>query len=297
MASEASDPELLARQAAVSVNAVAEVRAALGAELVEQCSEQQLNQFLRATNCHPAQAAQRLRDTLHWRATEADPPERRVCATCLRDASAHYLHPVGFCRRRRPVLYSCMALARDRDIEANKRHMVATFEQAVRLMPPCVEGWVWFSDFHGFGMRDLSPSIGSAFLEISARHYPERLGLFLVVGAPRIFSGLWHVLQPLVDPVTRAKIKFLPADAKLRSSLRQYFDNELCNWLLTEMAQNRNKKLAAQKVYPYGWVEALDGSAGALVDGHDLRGTPAHLQAVASRPGAIVSLGCAAKAL
>lgn len=36
--------------------------------------------------------------------------------------------------------------------------------QAIRLMPPRVEGWVWFSDFHGFGMRDLSPSIGSAFL-------------------------------------------------------------------------------------------------------------------------------------
>lgn len=52
--------------------------------------------------------------------------------------------------------------------------------------------------------------------DISARHYPERLGLFLVVGAPRIFGGLWRMLQPLVDPVTRAKIKFLPcAPARL----------------------------------------------------------------------------------
>lgn len=53
------------------------------------------------------QAAQRLRDTLRWRAAEADPPETRACALCLKDASAHYLHPVGFCRRRRPVLYRC----------------------------------------------------------------------------------------------------------------------------------------------------------------------------------------------
>ena len=49
--------------------------------------------------------------------------------------------------------------------------------------------------------------------DISARQYPERLGTFLVVGAPRIFGGLWHMLQPLVDPVTRAKIKFLPCAA------------------------------------------------------------------------------------
>lgn len=85
-------------------------------------------------------------------------------------------------------------------------------------MPPHVEQWVWLSDFHGFGYRDLSPSIGSAFLDISAKHYPERLGLFIVLGAPRIFGGLWHVLQPLVDPFTRAKIKFLPCACSLCSS-------------------------------------------------------------------------------
>ncbi len=64
-----------------------------------------------------------------------------------------------------------MALARDRGLEDNKRHMVATFEQAVRLMPPRVEGWVWFSDFHGFGLRDMSPSIGSAFLGARASSF------------------------------------------------------------------------------------------------------------------------------
>ena len=71
---------------------------------------------------------------------------------------------------------SCMALARDRGLEDNKRHMVATFEQAVRLMPPRVEGWVWFSDFHGFGLRDMSPSIGSAFLGAHTRALPFLIG-------------------------------------------------------------------------------------------------------------------------
>ena len=64
-----------------------------------------------------------------------------MCPACARDARAHYLHPVGYDRRRRPVLYSCLALARDRGIEDNKRHMVATFEQARTLhILPC-SGW------------------------------------------------------------------------------------------------------------------------------------------------------------
>jgi len=36
-------------------------------------------------------------------------------------------------------------------------------------------------------------------------------------------------------------------DAKLRSSLEELFDAELCDWLVTEMAQNRDRKLAAGK--------------------------------------------------
>lgn len=81
-----------------------------------------------------------------------------------------------------------MALARDRGLEDNKRHMVATFEQAVRLMPPHVEAWVWFSDFHGFGLRDMSPSIGSAFLGAHTRALPSLLDRSLA--RPQYMSDL-----------------------------------------------------------------------------------------------------------
>jgi len=50
------------------------------------------------------------------------------------------------------------------------------------------------------------------------------------------------------------------------------------------------------QVYPYGRVGTPGGDAGALVEGHDLRGTQALLQAVACRPGAFVSLDARAAA-
>ena len=81
--------------------------------------------------------------------------------------------------------------------------------QAIKLMQPPVEQWVWVSDFYGFGFSDLNPRIADTFLDLSAKHYPERLGAFLVVGAPFIFNGLWSVVQPLVDSATRKKIHML----------------------------------------------------------------------------------------
>ena len=77
-------------------------------------------------------------------------------------------------------------------------------------MPPGVEQWVWLSDFHGFGFKDTDPRLARIFLEVSAKHYPERLGLFYCIDAPGMFSMLWKCLQGMVDPVTRAKIRMLP---------------------------------------------------------------------------------------
>ena len=56
-------------------------------------------------------------------------------------------------------------------------------------MPEGVGQWVWVSDFKGFGMSDCDPRLAKVFLDLSAAHYPERLGLFLVIDAP------WYIQQ------------------------------------------------------------------------------------------------------
>ena len=68
-------------------------------------------------------------------------------------------------------------------------HLVVSRMQAIRLMRPGVEQWVIVSDFHGFGFGDLSPRMATAFLEVSAKHYPERLCAFLVRTTPITFRS------------------------------------------------------------------------------------------------------------
>lgn len=53
------------------------------------------------------------------------------------------------------MLYSSVSMATDRSAEGQKQHMMMTFEQAVKLMPPGVETWFWVADFEGFSMKDL----------------------------------------------------------------------------------------------------------------------------------------------
>ena len=63
-------------------------------------------------------------------------------------------------------------------------HMTIVAMQCIQAMPEGVGQWVWVSDFKGFGMSDCDPRLAKVFLDLSAAHYPERLGLFLVIDAP-----------------------------------------------------------------------------------------------------------------
>ena len=64
--------------------------------------------------------------------------------------------------------------------------------QCIQAMPAGVGQWVWVSDFKGFGLSDCDPRLAKVFLDLSAAHYPERLGLFLVIDAP--WSVPFHFL-------------------------------------------------------------------------------------------------------
>lgn len=81
-----------------------------------------------------AQAVKRLRETLEWRSSERVDQIR--CLACTKDPCSHYMHPVGYDKLGRPVLYSCLQLAANRSVEDNRLHMVATFEQVLPVQIP-----------------------------------------------------------------------------------------------------------------------------------------------------------------
>lgn len=223
-------------------------------------------------------------------------PPRRPLAADGRHPPPRPSHPhTGRDNLARPVFYSCLALARSRSsLQSNVQHMCMIFEQAVRMMGetarsggPIAQQWVWVSDFHGFGVADLNPAVGKAFLNLCANHYPERLARFVLVGAPPLFSSLWSLLKRYICADTRAKIVFLPyeggEEGATAAGLRGIgIGGDTAAWLVAEMAQNRNPATARAKSYPYRPCD--HAGDGVVIDGHDVRGTAEIVSLVAGAP-------------
>lgn len=79
-------------------------------------------------------------------------------------------------------------------------------------------------------MGDCDPRLAKAFLDVSAKHYPERLGKFFVVGAPGVFNMLWRAIRGMVDPNTKEKIMFLPYAAFLPRTALCWPRSCHCSW-------------------------------------------------------------------
>jgi len=62
---------------------------------------------------------------------------------------------------------------------------------------------------HGTHARKLK-----ALISTVQDHYPERLRAALLIRAPAIFELTWKMIKQWVDPVTAAKVHFLPGGAK-----------------------------------------------------------------------------------
>ncbi|KAF4727985.1 cytosolic factor, phosphatidylinositol/phosphatidylcholine transfer protein, partial [Perkinsus olseni] len=50
--------------------------------------------------------------------------------------------------------------------------------------------------------------------KVANDNYPEVLGTMFVVNAPFIFTAIWKVVSPMVDPITRSKIVVLGSNYK-----------------------------------------------------------------------------------
>lgn len=213
---------------------------------------------LRARNYNVSSAAAQLRDTFAWRvsfgvdplmaataaaaaAVSAAPPPPAAGAAAssappfppAADPLARTVHAEsatgkqfvhGRCAAGRPVLYMRPGAQNSTDTRGNLLQLVYSLERGVATMRDGVEKLTLLIDFTGYSMR-VAPSFATqrATLAILQHHYPERLGLAVLWGAPRLFHLAYKALRPFVDPVTAAKIVFLypglPADGARMAEL------------------------------------------------------------------------------
>lgn len=57
-------------------------------------------------------------------------------------------------------------------------------------------------------------SVGRTVLSILQDHYPERLGLALIINVPFLINAFYKLITPFIDPVSREKMRFNPQVVK-----------------------------------------------------------------------------------
>lgn len=178
-----------------------------GLQVDEACAAR----YVRASRGNVRLAIQNLLGTIAWREefdTRRFPPEE-----LLRMGSTGKLFVHGKDQMGRAVIIMTPAAENARDEHsANVRHLVYTLERAVASMAGTPrEQFTLLIDFRGFKLG-TAPKLktSKAVLSILQAHYPERLGVAYMVAAPKVFSVFWQAIRGLVDPVTRAKLVFVP---------------------------------------------------------------------------------------
>ncbi|KAF8604267.1 CRAL/TRIO domain-containing protein [Ceratobasidium sp. AG-I] len=171
-----------------------------------------LLRYLRASKWVLATTITRLDDTLRWR--------REYGIYDL--ITAEYVEPesltgkeqlAGYDLERRPALYMLPSRQNTDESARQLQFAVWMLERAVDVMGPGVEN---LDLLINFADRAKNPALGTArtMLSILQNHYPERLGLALIINVPMLVNLFFKAIMPFVDPITRAKVKFNPSIIK-----------------------------------------------------------------------------------
>lgn len=165
--------------------------------------------YLRGSKWVVDTAKKRLEDTLKW---------RREYGLYDGTISAEHVEPeavtgkeilYGFDTKGRPAFYMIPSRQNTDESTRQLQFVVWMLERAIDLMGPGVET---LDLLINFADKAKNPSLGVArqTLNIIQSHYPERLGLALIINVPMLVNAFFKLIMPFVDPITRNKIKFNP---------------------------------------------------------------------------------------
>jgi hypothetical protein len=177
--------------------------------------------FIRATKGDVAAAKERWAATCAWRAENSmdncllqPHPHLKI----IKENYPHYFHLRGknneCCYYEQPPKMNLTELKKA-GITLDKliKHYAICCEYMWTKIETSEEGKsIYVIDLDGIGFRDFAGEVVDFVKRASSftgAHYPERSGTIYVINVPSWFSVIWNVVKPMVDDVTKKKIKIL----------------------------------------------------------------------------------------
>ncbi|KDN52424.1 CRAL/TRIO domain-containing protein [Tilletiaria anomala UBC 951] len=127
-------------------------------------------------------------------------------------------HTAGTASNEQPIGYIHVKLhfTSGQPLASMQKFTIYAMESFRLLMQPPQEKVVLFFDLSNFGLRNMDWNCILYIVKCLEAYFPESLGILYIHNAPWIFTGIWKVLGPLLDPVVRSKVAFTkgPEDVK-----------------------------------------------------------------------------------
>lgn len=126
----------------------------------------------------------------------------------------------------RPVVYipAKNHNVNDRDIDELTKFIVYCLEEASKkCFEEVVDNLCIVFDLRDFGLSCMDYQVLKNLIWLLSKHYPERLGVCLILNAPALFSGCWAVIKGWLDENTSSKVLFISSE------------EELCKYLIPDI--------------------------------------------------------------
>ncbi|CAK1551866.1 unnamed protein product [Leptosia nina] len=118
----------------------------------------------------------------------------------------------------RPIIYipAKNHSSSDRDIDDLTKFIVYCLEDASKkCFEEVVDNLCIVFDLNSFTLSCMDYQVLKNLIWLLSRHYPERLGVCLIINAPTFFSGCWAVIKGWLDENTAGKVTFVNSEMDL----------------------------------------------------------------------------------
>ena len=209
------------------------LRSALLTILKQDHPDALLLRFLRAEKWNLPKAWVKLVAALNWRVNEykvdeevllkgeahaveksqmvEDSPEKKDGEGFVLQLTTGKGHYHGCDRWNRPI---CIVRVRAHDPSTQTQkglndYIVQCIETVRLLQVPPVESMAIVFDLTSFTLGNWDFPPVKFIIDCFQENYPESLGAMIFYNAPWIFSGMWKIIQGILDPVVAAKVHFI----------------------------------------------------------------------------------------
>jgi len=182
-------------------------------EIREWITEPTICRYLRARDWDHDKSFVMMSKSLEWRASYL-PHKIKADDVMIELKNTGKMYRNGFDRWRRPVMY--MKPGKD-NTGPNEREVKVKY--LVYLLEKCIqaaktndkEKICLILDYKGTSQMSgiANYKVNLEVLNVLQDHYPETLGVCLILNASWSFSTFWSMISPFIHPITKEKVHFL----------------------------------------------------------------------------------------